>query len=129
MPVDLVLKDGIFIENDNVYFKLINITAYSFGSRAGIKLKNVSNGLIYDCDTSISYGKGILLDGDCNNNTIRENIIEYNEHALKPGSDAAAICFVSLNIAGKNYSGVAKHKDEIKASLSALLNAINIWNS
>ncbi|MFK5893052.1 MAG: alpha-isopropylmalate synthase regulatory domain-containing protein, partial [Pseudomonadota bacterium] len=53
------------------------------------------------------------------------NIVEYNEHAIQPGSDAMAISFVSINIKGQYFTGVAEHNDVISASLVALLNAVN----
>ena len=53
------------------------------------------------------------------------NIVEYSEHALKPGSDASAISFIRLNINGQFYAGVAEHNDVINASLSAVLNGVN----
>ena len=53
------------------------------------------------------------------------NIIEYSEHALKPGSDASAISFIRLDIDGQSYAGVAEHNDVINASLSAVLNGVN----
>ncbi len=56
---------------------------------------------------------------------LKINIVEYNEHAMQPGSDATAISFLCVDIEGKNYTGVAQHKDVISASLCALLNAVN----
>ncbi|WP_198263566.1 2-isopropylmalate synthase [sulfur-oxidizing endosymbiont of Gigantopelta aegis] len=52
-------------------------------------------------------------------------IVEYSEHALQIGNEAQAMSFVRLKIAGQLYSGVAKHRDVINASLSALLAAMN----
>ncbi|MCK5648207.1 MAG: 2-isopropylmalate synthase [Gammaproteobacteria bacterium] len=53
------------------------------------------------------------------------NIVEYNEHALQPGSDARAMSFIRLKVEGCSYTGIAEHKDVISATLSALLNAMN----
>lgn len=53
------------------------------------------------------------------------NIVEYSEHALKPGSDASAISFIRMNIDGQSYTGIAEHSDVINASLTAVLNGIN----
>jgi 2-isopropylmalate synthase len=61
--------------------------------------------------------------------SLQMNIVEYNEHAIKPGSDAIAITFVSVNIEGKCFTGVAEHNDVIRASLCALLNAVNKYTA
>lgn len=57
------------------------------------------------------------------------NIVEYNEHAMQPGSDARAMSFIRLQVEGQSYTGIAEHKDVISASLRALLNGMNQYFS
>jgi 2-isopropylmalate synthase len=52
-------------------------------------------------------------------------IIEYSEHALQMGNEAQAMSYIRIKVAGQFYTGVAKHRDVISASLSALLAAMN----
>ena len=54
-------------------------------------------------------------------------IVDYSEQALGSGSDARAISFISLEVDGQSYTGVADHSDVLSASLSALLNALNAY--
>lgn len=64
-------------------------------------------------------------------NALRENlglvfeIIDYNEHALKKGSNASAICYVQIESQGKMHFGVGIHSDIIMASVYGLISAIN----
>jgi 2-isopropylmalate synthase len=53
------------------------------------------------------------------------NIVEFSEHAMKPGSDARAISFIRIDIDGQSFTGVAEHKDVINASMTAVLSAVN----
>lgn len=57
--------------------------------------------------------------------SIAIDIVEYNEQAMQPGSDARAMSFIRLKINNQPYTGVAEHQDVISASLSALLNGVN----
>ena len=72
------IGSGIFVKNSkNDYFTIRNCTVYNAGSGeydAGIKLKNTNNGTITNNNCSNNGKNGILLLGDCQNNTISENI-------------------------------------------------------
>jgi len=53
------------------------------------------------------------------------SVVDYSEHALGEGSDAVAIAFVQLNVAGQRISGMAEDGDTVSASLKAVLSALN----
>ncbi|MCK5696718.1 MAG: 2-isopropylmalate synthase [Gammaproteobacteria bacterium] len=75
-----------------------------------------------------AQGVGIL---DCFITALAEQfdmtieIIEYNEQTLEANNSAYAIAFVRLNIEADYFSGVAKNKDIVMASLNAILQAIS----
>ena len=72
------LGDCIFIENSNLYFRIENCTIYNSGFNwAGIKLKSVSNGTLFNNTASNNNQHGILLDGS-NINNITENYANNN---------------------------------------------------
>lgn len=53
-------------------------------------------------------------------------IIDYEEHAIGRGADAAAVCFVQANVAGANaVLGVGMHGNIVTASLNAIVSAVN----
>ncbi|MFX1237804.1 MAG: NosD domain-containing protein [Promethearchaeota archaeon] len=70
----------IDIRNSNVSFVINNCTLINSGTgsypdnRAGIRLKNTSNGLIINNNCTENY-HGIYLYDNCRNNTILENIV------------------------------------------------------
>ena len=49
----------------------------------------------------------------------------YEEHALSHGSSSKAIAYVGITCDGKNYWGVGMDEDIIRASISALIVAVN----
>ncbi len=52
-------------------------------------------------------------------------VIDYSEHALDEGTDAEAIAYVQLEVAGRRYSGAALDHDTVSASLKAVISALN----
>ncbi len=52
-------------------------------------------------------------------------VIDYSEHALEEGTDAEAIAYVQLEIAGRCYGGSARDHDTVSASLKAVISALN----
>jgi len=52
-------------------------------------------------------------------------VIDYSEHALEAGTDAEAIAYVQLEIAGCSYGGAARDHDTVSASLKAVISALN----
>ncbi|MBN1800015.1 MAG: right-handed parallel beta-helix repeat-containing protein [Candidatus Lokiarchaeota archaeon] len=73
----------IEICDSNAYFIVRNCTLFnsSLGgsaSDAGLLLVNVSNGFIVDNNCSFNQGNGIYLYNSCYNNTISNNIVNYN---------------------------------------------------
>jgi len=72
------LGDCIYIENSNIYFRIENCTIYNSGFNwAGIKLKSVSNGTLFNNTASNNNQHGILLDGS-NLNNLTENQANNN---------------------------------------------------
>ncbi|WP_027853122.1 2-isopropylmalate synthase [Marinobacterium litorale] len=53
------------------------------------------------------------------------NVVDYSEHAIGEGSDAQAVAYVQLNVAGQRVSGIAFDNDTISASLNAIISALN----
>ncbi|MDY6827953.1 MAG: 2-isopropylmalate synthase [Pseudomonadota bacterium] len=52
-------------------------------------------------------------------------VVDYQEHALSAGTDAMAIAYMQVSIAGHRVSGAAIDTDTVSASLKALLSVIN----
>ena len=57
--------------------------------------------------------------------SISYELSTYEEHALSHGSSSKAIAYVGITCDGKNYWGVGMDEDIIKASISALVVAVN----
>jgi len=72
------LGDCIYIENSNIYFRIENCTVYNSGFNwAGIKLKLVNNGTLFNNTASNNNQHGILLDRS-NLNNLTENHANNN---------------------------------------------------
>ncbi len=52
-------------------------------------------------------------------------VTDYSEHALEEGTDAEAIAYVQLEVAGRRISGAALDHDTVSASLKAVISALN----
>ena len=52
-------------------------------------------------------------------------LVEYSEHTLGKSADAEAICYMQLNIEGERPCGVGRSHDIVKASLAAILSALD----
>jgi 2-isopropylmalate synthase len=53
-------------------------------------------------------------------------IVDYEEHAIGGGADAAAVCFVEATIGGAGaVFGVGMHRNIVTASLNAIVSAVN----
>ena len=82
-------------------------------------------------------GKKTVVDANGNgrldavSNTLKQffgisyELSTYEEHALSHGSSSKAIAYVGITCEGKNYWGVGMDEDIIKASISALVVAVN----
>ncbi len=53
------------------------------------------------------------------------NVVDYSEHAIGSGTDAAAAAYVQLNVDGLRISAAAIDHDTVSASLKAVLAAMN----
>ncbi|MCI7107766.1 MAG: 2-isopropylmalate synthase [Agathobacter sp.] len=82
-------------------------------------------------------GKKTIVDANGNgrldavSNTLKQffgvsyELSTYEEHALSHGSSSKAIAYVGITCDGKNYWGVGMDEDIIRASISALIVAVN----
>jgi 2-isopropylmalate synthase len=52
-------------------------------------------------------------------------VVDYHEHALSSGGDAAAAAYVEADVDGQLVWGVGIHSSIVTASLRAVLNAVN----
>ena len=89
-------------------------------------------------ETEINFGgKKTIVDANGNgrldavSNTIKQffgisyELSTYEEHALSHGSSSKAIAYVGITCEGKSYWGVGMDEDIIKASIHALVVAVN----
>ena len=89
-------------------------------------------------EASINFGgKTTVVDANGNgrldavSNTLKQffdisyELSTYEEYALSHGSSSKAIAYVGITCDGKNYWGVGMDEDIIKASISALVVAVN----
>jgi len=53
------------------------------------------------------------------------SVIDYSEHSLKKGSNAAAICYMEVEADGERLFGVGINTNIVAASLEALISAVN----
>jgi 2-isopropylmalate synthase len=52
-------------------------------------------------------------------------VVDYAEHAVTSGTDAAAAAYVRLSVDGQRVSGTALDHDTVTASLMAVIAALN----
>ena len=53
------------------------------------------------------------------------SVVDYSEHAIEEGTDAEAVAYVYLEIAGRRVSGTALDHDTVSALLKAVISALN----
>lgn len=53
------------------------------------------------------------------------SVVDYSEHSLKQGSDAAAICYMEIDTGEKKLFGVGINTSIVAASLEAIVSAAN----
>lgn len=94
------------------------------------------NGIQTDL-TVFHKGKKVIINGigngrlDAVSNALKEyfgyeyDLVEYSEHSLTRGSSSKAIAYVGIVENNKTYWGVGIDDDIIKASIQALITAIN----
>ncbi len=119
----------IFMKRYSVYTPLFDVKGCHFrqennGYTATVNI--VENGTKTLVE---SFGNGRL---DAVSNTFKEKfdkkfqVICYEEHALNDGSDSNAIAYVGIqNDAGKQFFGIGIDPDIIRASIDALISAMN----
>jgi 2-isopropylmalate synthase len=53
-------------------------------------------------------------------------VVDYHEHAIDVGADAAAVAYVEVRLdAGNSLFGVGIHENIVTASLRAVISAVN----
>ena len=67
-----------------------------------------------------------FIDALCNHIGMSFSVADYSEHSLQYGSNAAAICYMELDLgdAGKVF-GVGINTNIVSASLEAIVSAVN----
>ena len=55
----------------------------------------------------------------------RISVVDYSEHSLQRGSNAAAICYMEIEFDGDKVFGAAINTNIVAASLEAILSAVN----
>ncbi len=131
---------GILIENsNNDYFFIRNCTVFNTGtgaSDAGIKLINVTNGIIFNNTCSNNGNDGILLMTNCNNNTISYNIANNNSDGGIYLQNGCYENIISNNTVNDNdvgimltnpVDGICHHNDVMNNT--ARNNGVGIWLS
>ncbi len=53
------------------------------------------------------------------------HVRNYHEHAIDSGEDAAAVAYVEMLVAGRKHFGAGRDRNITKASLLAVLSAVN----
>ena len=53
------------------------------------------------------------------------SVVDYSEHSMQHGSDAAAICYMEVESDGRKVFGVGVNKNIVAASLEAIVSAAN----
>ena len=91
-----------------------NIDAQLILAHQSVNISGEGHGVIDAFSQALKAHYGIHID-----------IQEYNEHALREGSDAEAVSYVQTTINGHLYYGVAIHEDTVTASLNAILSTTN----
>lgn len=82
---------------------------------AQIKVEGVGNGPI----DAVVHGLSMSLNSQI-------QVIEYYEHSIGSGSDAAAVCYIELSVNGcKPVYGVGIHPDIISASIHAIFSGLD----
>ena len=74
-------------------------------------------------------GSGVIAVGDAATvragSTVDIRVLDYAEHALSAGGDARAAAYVECAVGERVLWGVGMHESTVKASLRAILSALN----
>ncbi|MGH1489292.1 MAG: alpha-isopropylmalate synthase regulatory domain-containing protein, partial [Acidimicrobiales bacterium] len=52
-------------------------------------------------------------------------VLDYHEHAIGAGTDAKAVCYMEMQVDGRELWGVGVHGDIVTASLRAIVSGVN----
>ena len=121
-----------YVDQPGGRFKYVDHTTASNPAAKGTRLMHAE---ITD------NGKTLMIDGegtgpiDGFTNAISNylgksmSVVDYSEHSLKQGSNAAAICYMEVDIEGRKLFGVGINTNIVAASLEALISAVNRYLS
>ena len=56
---------------------------------------------------------------------VEVSVLDYHEHAVGSGADAAAVAYVESSIAGRAQFGAGRDRSIVTASLRAVLSSVN----
>jgi len=56
---------------------------------------------------------------------VEMSVVDYSEHSMQRGSDAAAICYMEIDCDGRRLFGAGVNKNIVTASLEAIVSAAN----
>ena len=109
-------EDVVHIENITIDIKdkMVTIEGDFMIEGSRHHASHTSKGII-EAVSQVLLEKGVIFE-----------VLDYFEHALGEGSDAKAVAYFSLMIAGKKVYGVGVDENITYASLNALISAINI---
>lgn len=117
-----------YVDQPNGRFKFVEHHTFPDGDQVGQRLVEVK---------LTDQGKAITVEGagtgpvdgfvDAINKHLGKaiSVIDYNEHTLRPGADASAVCYMEVECDGRRYFGVGINKNIVAASLEALVSAVN----
>ena len=102
----------------------------------GVRVESDSEGRDMVVATLSDQGQEVVLEGHGNGpiaafidamaqHNIDVRVLDYSEHALSAGGDAQAAAYVECAIGGRVLWGVGLHSSIIKASMRAVLSAVN----
>ncbi|MDO5696406.1 MAG: 2-isopropylmalate synthase [Dermatophilus congolensis] len=102
----------------------------------GVRVESDNDGRDMVVATLTDRGETVVLEGHGNGpiaafidamaqHDIDVRVLDYSEHALSAGGDAQAAAYVECAIGGRVLWGVGLHSSIIKASMRAVLSAVN----
>lgn len=97
---------------DNSEGRIVDVTLFDGNSQ--ITIRGHGTGPIDGFVDALSRHLGVGM-----------SVVDYAEHSLKNGSDAAAICYMQMEIEGVQVFGVGIDKNIVVASLCGIMSAVN----
>ncbi|WP_246272871.1 2-isopropylmalate synthase [Oricola thermophila] len=117
-----------YVDIPNRRLRFVNHTTAAEGEEGGMRKVEAT---IVDGNEKVTiHGRGTgpidgFLDALSRHLGRTVTVIDYAEHSLQRGSDAAAICYMEIDIDGERVFGAAINKNIVAASLEAIIAAVN----